>query len=328
MGKLNRNIIIGCLFALCFNAQALTVRVASFNVLHGIGQDTEIGYKAAHFVLKRIDADVVVFQELKKTTIPEWEALAKKLGYFHTVIGERGPFAGSHYIGYWSRFEILSSHSVQSPDGAKELSRIPVRVVLDIPYAKKPLVVWGVHLKSGFDDSSAFRRAIETKRIISDIDAYTKDNPSHNEFMILGDFNDDYTDEQQVEDFKHLPRGLPKTFVFAEDITLPIRYKTFPQDHFQKAGGGMFCLDALQTGFGDKFTYTKKDSILDYAFVSTALFESSLGAPKAEIYNSEGDGKNIGLPKWRMNKILPTATKLASDHMPILIDLYMEDADF
>ena len=326
MVKLSYKIIYLCLFSLSFNTQAITVRVASFNVLHGIGQDTEIGYKAAHFVLKRIDADVVVFQELSKASIEEWEALAEKLGYFHTVIGERGPFAGSHYIGYWSRFEILSSHSVQSPDEAKELSRIPVRVVLDVPRAEKPLVVWGVHQKSGFDDAGAFRRAIEAKRIITDINNYVKENPSHDEFIILGDFNDDYTDDQQVKDFKHVPRGLPKSFVYADDIKLPLPYKRFPVDHFVHAGGGMIYVKALQTGLGKPSTYLKKSSILDYVFVSQAIAGSLMGAPRAEIYNSEGDGENVGLSKWPMKKILPTASKLASDHMPILIDVHMADA--
>jgi hypothetical protein len=60
---------------------ARTVRVASYNVLFGVGSVNGPEYNAVADVLTRIDADVVAFQELTSGDQANWEALAGDLGY-------------------------------------------------------------------------------------------------------------------------------------------------------------------------------------------------------------------------------------------------------
>jgi hypothetical protein len=55
-------------------ATALPVRVATFNLLIGVGSVNGAEYNAVADVLTRIDADIVAFQELTSNDRPNWES--------------------------------------------------------------------------------------------------------------------------------------------------------------------------------------------------------------------------------------------------------------
>ena len=101
-----------------------------------MGSVGSIEYNAVKDILQRMDADVVAFQELKTADRPNWETMAAQLGYGNTPFRIDGPMTGPLYVGYFSRFPILSTYNVLSPqtcpgETVKEITRPPFRAVID-----------------------------------------------------------------------------------------------------------------------------------------------------------------------------------------------------
>ncbi len=302
-------------------AQARQVRVATYNVLDGVGTPVNADYNAVKAVLQRINADVVAFQELPGgMNVTNWLTLASELGYTNTALSGLGPFSGGLYVGYYSRFPILSTFNVQSPPSAAELTRSPLRAVIAVPDAASALVIWTMHHKCCTSaGNEQFRRAIEAIRIVQDIDAYVATNPAQTEFLFLGDLNQNLTEAQPAQ-YDSLPSGLPASYVLGSDITFPVLYATFPTDRYSSAGGGMKQLVLYQEDTTNPATFPPS-SVLDYIFVSHALTNTAVG----EIYNSEQDDGAGGLPK--AGAPLPTGTSgAASDHFALFTDINMADA--
>jgi len=314
------------------SVEARTVRVASFNIENGPGAVGTADYEATKAVLARIDADVVGFQELLLTGEAAWRQMAQELGYPHVEIGRDGTtMSGNQRLGYFSRFPIVAVSFVRSPDGANEITRLPMRAVVEVPGAAKPLVLWNMHHKA--DDTNAantpvnqFRRAIEARRIVQDINAYRAAQTGHDEFVMLGDLNDDiFRSADQAVQFTSLPSGLPLSYRLGVDIAFPVAYRAFPDDRYGLAGGGLHRLHLWQQ---DGVTTTTRPAglrTLDYILVSTALRHSPLGPPRGEVYHSRLDALYPGLPK--RGSPLPSGTSLAaSDHLALFADVEMADA--
>ena len=305
------------------SADAREVRVATYNILDGTGDAGSVEYLALQAVLARMDADVVCFQELQATSFAAWSNLASELGYPYAAISGNGPFSGSLYCGYYSRFPILSTYNVDSPPGAVELTRFPFRAVIDVPDAQRPLVLWTMHHKSSADGIDKFRRAIEAYRIVQDVDAYLAANPDHVEYVLTGDMNDDIRDSQTPAQYASQPSGAPGGFVLGADIVFPVAYATFPVDRYATAGAGFLHVPAFWEGTATPITRPASSRQLDYVFLSPALANSPLGAPQGEVYFSDWD-LGGGLPK--RGAPLPGGTSAAaSDHLPIFVDIQMAD---
>ena len=312
---------------------AVPVRVATFNVEVGMDPPGSAKYEVVKAVLARVDADIVAFQELNDQTRGNWESLAVELGYPHVVFGANTPtMSGGFRVGYFSRHPVRSSFAIQSPPGANELTRSPLRLVVDIPGAVRPLVLWNMHHKASGGGTNQFRRAIEARRIVQNIDAYRAQNPDHSEFVMLGDLNADVFTESQPVSFSSLPGGLPSSYSLGSDVLFPVAYRVFPDQRYGSAGGGLTRLDAFQQGSNSRVTFVSRppgtfNSTLDYILVSDALLDSPLGAPAAEVYNSARDviTGGAGLPK--AGAIPPsTVSRDASDHYLVFADIQMEDA--
>lgn len=304
-------------------AQAREVRVATFNVLNGTGAIGSVEYLALQAILARIDADVVSFQELQTTSFAAWSNLASVLGYPYAAISGNGPFSGSLYNGYFSRFPIRDTADVVSPPGAVELTRYPFRAVIDVPDALRPLVLWTMHHKSSATSIDKFRRAIEARRIAQDVDAYLAANPAHVEYVLTGDMNDDVRDSQTPAQFASQPSGAPSSYVLGADVSFPVAYATFPTDRYAGAGNGFVRVPAFWEGTANPVTRPASSRQLDYVFLSPALVNSPLGPPQAEVYHSDWD-LGGGLPKW--GAPLPGGTSVAaSDHLAVFVDVHMAD---
>ena len=196
--------------------EARTVRIATFNIQNGPGAPGTTDYEATKAIVQRINADVVGFQELLGTNESNWRQIASELGYAHATFGTNGTsMSGTQRLGYFSRFPISGTNDIASTN---ELTRRPLRMVVDVPGAAKPLVVWNMHHKASEPDAAdlavtnrnnQFRRAIEARRIVEDINAYQAANPAHDEFVMLGDLNDDIfqTNNQAVMNLRRKKEG-------------------------------------------------------------------------------------------------------------------------
>lgn len=338
---------------LALSLEAREVRVASFNVEHGVGRyDISTGqfisedhaqkYAAISAVVARIDADIIGFQELYESAehFNGWMKLADDTGYPYRALSSVGDNSSdSLRVGYFSRFPIISEHNLGSaPEGA-ELGRAPFRVEVEVPDAAYPLALWNMHFRSGSQPYIRFMRYVEAKRIVEDVNAYQAANPNHHEFIVLGDFNDDWTDSQLpvnsgqtyswpinwyrplpdlFDDYGFVITGMHGSHQFS--VMTPVPYPIFPIHHFQLADGDLFHVDMHQTGEPHLLhTRWPSERILDYIFVSDSLFPGAVG----EIYNSEYDGVGVGLPKAGS----PPAwdVSYASDHLAIFVDIDMQD---
>jgi endonuclease/exonuclease/phosphatase family metal-dependent hydrolase len=304
------------------SADARSVRIATYNIEFGTGAVGSEKYNAIRSTLARIDADIICFQELWPDTFGVWSNMVAGLGYSNTAIGANAPFSGGLYLGYASRFPILSTASAMSPPGAVELSRYPFRAVVAVPDAQRPLILWTMHHKSSDANIDKFRRSIEAHRAVQNIDAYLAANPDHSEYLFVGDMNEDVRDSQTAQ-YANQPAGAPASYVLGSDIAFPVHYSKFPTDRYAAAGLGLLRMSAFWENSTTPVTRIVSGRQLDYVFLSPALMDSPLGSPVSETYYSAND-LGGGLPKAGAR--LPAGTSAAaSDHLPIFFDIEMAD---
>ena len=219
---------------------------------------------------------------------------------------------------------MFSRHrNCMPPTVVNDVTRPPFRAVIDVPDAEKPLVLWNLHQKASDGIGNEFRRAVEAVRVNDDIDSYLLTNPSHTEYIVLGDINED-VGETQATEITSLPSGLPGSYELGCDITFPIPYSLFPQDAYEIAGDGMAMLEAFQEDTANPGTLIASGRRVDYVFVSSNLWTSGLGTPVAEIYNSDQDDGVGGLPKNGLSLTNGTSST-ASDHYAVFVDIFMQD---
>ncbi len=298
------------------------VRVASVNVEDGIANN----YDALKATLERLNADVIAFQELYGTQVDQLEELADELDYPYYVIATDWDLSGVQRPGYFSRFPIESVHHVLSPPPAKELTRSVLRAVIQVPDAAQPLVLWNVHKKAMNEELDQFRRAVETIRVLEDIQAYRTQNPGHTEYIVLGDMNADLFTQPQRASFSaswysSAQSQLPQDYVLGEDVSFPVFYTRFPDDRYAAAGHALRRPVLTQADGNSLYSFMNNSFIsrLDYIYVSEALADRN---PVGEIYNSEFDGTYLSLADGGSPPPADTSWT-SSDHLPVFIDLYM-----
>jgi len=300
---------------------AAQVRLATYNVYFGVDAPGSPEYLATRSVIQRVSPDIIAFQELLDTDYSNWVTLAADLGYPYLAYGaSAGPLTGSQRLGFMSRYPIQSAFELLEFPGATELTRYPLRVVINIPGALNPLVVYTVHSKASSGSVNEFRRAIEGRRLLSNLVAYVESNPLDTEYVILGDFNQDVS-AGQTEQFNSLPSGLPSAYQLGSDVVYPVPYRVFPTDRF--APGGLAPLHPYQEDSTIDSTYNS-GSRLDYLLFSEEIRNSPYGSPVGEVYNSVRDDGVGGLPKFGLPLASGTSAG-ASDHFLVFSDFHLID---
>lgn len=303
-------------------SEAAQVRLATYNVYFGVNTPGSTEYLATRSVIQRVNPDIIAFQELLNSDYSNWVTLAADLGYPYLAYGaSAGPLTGTQRLGFMSRYPIQSAFEMTEFPGATELTRYPLRVVIDIPGALNPLVVYTVHSKASSGSVNEFRRAIEGRRLLSNLVAYVESNPLDTEYVILGDFNQDVYASQTAE-FSNLPSGLPAAYQLGSDVVFPVPYRLFPTDRF--ASGGLAPLNPFQEDSTDESTYSTGGR-LDYLLFSQEIRNSPYGSPVGEIYNSVRDDGSGGLPKFGV-PLAAGVSADASDHFLVFSDFHLIDA--
>ena len=336
------------------DAQAVQVRMATFNVLAGIdsNQDRALGlpdddYAAVKSIIQRVDPDIVCFQELNDSDKEAWIEMAAELGYPHLAFSTASKLDKTSRVGIWSKYPYASPpkliDEMAVDTNAAEFLRWPLHATIQIPGALNPLHVFTVHSKASTVDKTArLQRAFEMRRIVNYIDAMMNESPLDTEYAITGDFND--TIEGDVGEGQNL--SFPKSYyderLAAGGLTGGFRagtdtpwytdplwmlpYRMYPTERLAEVNMGL--VDATHTGTTNTFTRFKDGQTpyrLDYILFSDDIIDSAYGAPVAEVYNSAFDGPGVGLPK---PGALPAtnATADASDHFMVFSDFYIMDA--
>lgn len=299
---------------------AVQVRVAAWNVLWGVGTPGSNDYSAVKSILLRIRPEVIGFEELNDADYANWVTLAAELNYPYLAYSTGGPYAGSHRVGVLSKYPILEAVEVKEPIGAKEFTRWPLRVAIQVPGALNPLIFYVLHNKASSGADNQFRRAIEWRRTITNALQRLRNKPLDTEFVVTGDFNDDVT-FYQISYFTNIPSGVPTDYTLGSDVVFPVKYRLYPTDNAGEIGFRQ--LDIFQEDTTIPSTY-QTGPRFDYFYFSEEIVRNPAGAPRGEIYNSALDDGVGGLPKYG-SPLPPETSTNASDHYLIFADIHMID---
>lgn len=160
-----------------------TIRVVSYNIRHGRGNDDIVDLNRTAAVLRAQRPDIVGLQEVddrakRSGTIPEAEELGKALSLNH-AFGKFMDFQGGGYgMGVLSRYPIDLAEEVRLPDGNEPRVALSVRVKLP---DGRPLTIVNVHFDWVQDDGFRYAQA---QALTRHLDALTMP------YVLLGDFND------------------------------------------------------------------------------------------------------------------------------------------
>lgn len=357
MKKTSLGLALAALAVLCLvlPAQAVKVRIATYNVYFGIdtGSDRSQGnpnddYAAVQASLQRVQPDIVCFQELSDGDKQAWLEMAATLGYPYYAYSDGGTLDTTMKLGVWSKFPIISSAHVKETvvdPNAREMTRWPLHAVIQVPGALNPFHVFTVHNKSGTTDKTQrLRRAFEMRRTMNYITNLMAQFPLDTEYTIMGDFNDTIEGSVGIGQTTNFPLeyyetrlsagALGSTYKAGSDTPwytnpnwlLPYRY--YPTDRLGPGIANMLAVDAAHTGTTNTFTHVHSTSWtgyrLDYILFSEEIMYSAYGAPVAEVYESGTDGVGVGLLKYG-NPLPANTSSNASDHRMIFSDFHLID---
>lgn len=321
-------------FAFTTLLPAVGLRVATFNIGahlvippdggavyfdYGLGDPGTSDYDNVLAVLDRIDADVIALQEIHAADVAgnndDVDMLAATLGYPYVFVSPTtNTFDTSLRVIFLSRHPFISTVTVGSPVGAKEITRLFPTVKVDVPGTTRDPLLMAAHLKSGTSSEDRFRRAVEMRRLTDYLG--TQGLTSDDNYIVMGDFNLSSTNKT----FTTLPSGLPSTFDLGADILLPITYSTNPLSYFSSPS--VTRLDPRQ--LNNSASTFQSGSVIDLFLVSPAIAGRPFGT---EIYNSTLDTSNIaGLAKSG-SPLAAGTSAAASDHYALFADFNL-DADF
>ena len=332
-------------------AQAVPVRIASFNVAFGIdtnddgGTTNDTDYAAVSNTIQRVQPDIVCFQELyADEDMQAWITLAAQLGYPYYAMSSGGSLDNSMRTGIWSKYPITGTDLIKETHydpNAVEIMRWPIVATIEVPGALYPLHVASTHNKAGTTTKSArLQRAFEMYRIVQYFDRLVASNPVENvQYAIMGDFNDDiglsqneYFDLAYYESTYASLGNSTADYNDGFDIpwntnaswTLP--YSKYPTERLSTIDMGW--INPIHTGTNLTWThyYTTESGRyrLDYILFSDEIMNSAYGAPTGEIYNAEFDGEGVGL--YKPGPVPPSSTSYdASDHRMLFADFHLID---
>lgn len=160
-----------------------TLRVVSYNIKHGRGNDNVIDLERTASVLRALTPDIVGLQEVddmatRSGGVPQTERLGQLLGMHH-AFGRFMDFQGGAYgMAILTSHAIAATRSVRLPDGNEP--RVALAVEVRLPDGH-PLTIVNVHFDWVRDDTFRFAQAEALTRYL---DGLTMP------YVLLGDFND------------------------------------------------------------------------------------------------------------------------------------------
>ncbi len=302
-----------------------TARVATFNVL-GVGAPGSTEYRALADIVRRMDADVICFQEVLFYEGNNLSALAEDTGYMWEIQANEPPAIGGDFTNACMGRSTLmmvgsySSGNLSDDPGVNDVGRdiLAARVDLSDSEATCHLGLVALHLKSGTGELDEFRRQVEAERVAQVVEIYENAFPD-DPMVIMGDLNETIDDpDLGTVVFPEEPAGLPPSYQTGSDIQFPMTYRLF--DRFADLGFEPTYATQEDSGSLDATFYEAR---LDYIMVS-----SGAQVVADEVYNAcRDDGVDeppMGNWMEKAGQALPCAVSFdASDHLPVMADLLL-----
>lgn len=162
-------------------AQATTLRVAAYNVKHGLGMDSVIDLERVADVLRPLEADVITLQEVDRGVgrsggVDQARRLGELLGmsaHFGSFMRYQG---GEYGMAVLSRLPVVGLHNVRLPDGEEPRTALEVQVAAG--REGRVVSVVGIH----------FYRTPEERHAQADSLSSWLDRVDH-PVLLAGDFN-------------------------------------------------------------------------------------------------------------------------------------------
>ena len=163
--------------------QGDSIRVVSYNIKHGRGNDNVVDLDRTAAVLRRLRPDIIGLQEVddrakRSGSVAQAEYLGKALGLHH-AFGRFMDFQGGAYgMAVLTRYPIESVQEVALPEGNEPRTALSVQVKGP---DGQPLTIVNVHFDWVEDDRFRFAQA---EALTRHLDRLTTP------YLLLGDFND------------------------------------------------------------------------------------------------------------------------------------------
>ncbi|GAB5406324.1 MAG: hypothetical protein Aurels2KO_45550 [Aureliella sp.] len=164
-------------------ANALSMRVATYNVRHGVGIDNKLDLSRTAAAIRKLDASIIGLQEIDLGTgrsggENQMRVLGDKLG-MHAAFGAFMQYDGGEYgLGVLSKFPIISVRSIRLTDGNEP--RVALAVQVRLADGRVALFVC-LHFDWGKNDQFRLQQAADLVKALGSTESPT---------VIVGDFND------------------------------------------------------------------------------------------------------------------------------------------
>ena len=162
-------------------APPITLRLLTYNIKHGLGNDGRIDLERSAAVIKTLAPDLVALQEVDNSVertggIDQARRLGELTG-MHAVFGDFMEYQGGHYgMAILSRYPIVGTQNHRLPAGEEPRSALAARVKVDD--SGREIVFVGIHLYNTLEE-----RLCQAKRVL---DAMADETAP---VILAGDFN-------------------------------------------------------------------------------------------------------------------------------------------
>ena len=339
-------------------AGAIQVRIATWNVLHGVDTDHDHAtnlnddYSAVTSIVQRVRPEIICFQELTSTDKADWLTAAAELGYpYYAIPTNGGYFSGSLLPGIWSKYPLTNVVQIKETNvdaAAKMFTRWPLHAEVQVPGALQPFHVFVVHNKSStLDTESRMWRALEVYRTANWITNWMAQYPMDSEYAIMGDWNDSiegsvglgqktnfayayYTNHQAGMGNSTYEFNAGSDIPWNADAGWLLPYRLYPTERLTNAG--LSEVSAAHTGGTNTWTHDNNAPAdtngyrLDYILFSDEIVNNAYGPPAGEVYSSAGDQSSggAGLAKYG-SPLAADISPTASDHRMVFADFNLID---
>lgn len=168
-------------------AEPLRVRVLSYNIHHGEGQDFIVDLERIARVINSVEPDLVALQEVdanvRRSKLLDEPAELARLTNMQFVFGHNIPYQGGLYgNAVLSRWPIVSSENHPLPTCYDGEQRGVLKVAIQPPGTTQPVLLFATH----FDYRRWSPERLLSARRINDLVAARGDVPA----LLVGDLND------------------------------------------------------------------------------------------------------------------------------------------